>query len=73
MLNFEVKDMICGHCVAAITRAVHAVSSGAVVDIDLASHRVRVNGSTDEAAVAAAIRESGYSPVIYYCFCFVLC
>ncbi len=63
MLDFHVNDMTCGHCVAAITRAVQDASPGAVVDIDLSSHRVSVNGASDAAAVAAAIREAGYSPV----------
>lgn len=62
MFDFDVNDMTCGHCVAAITRAVQDASPGAEVDIDLPSRRVRVNGASDVAAIVAAIREAGYSP-----------
>ncbi|MDO9312963.1 MAG: heavy-metal-associated domain-containing protein [Burkholderiaceae bacterium] len=64
MIAFEVKDMTCGHCVSAITQAVKAVDAGAVVQIDLASHRVAITATA--AAVATlreAIREAGYTPV----------
>ena len=64
MMIFEVKDMSCGHCVGAIRRALEALDSGAVVDIDLAAHRVAVTSSqVSAAAIADAIREAGYTPV----------
>ncbi|PLC54219.1 heavy metal transporter [Pollutimonas nitritireducens] len=62
MLDFEVNDMTCGHCVAAITKAVQAASPGAVVNIDLSRHRVQVDGASDPDAIIAAIRDAGYSP-----------
>lgn len=64
MFAFDVQDMTCGHCVAAITRAVKALDPVAVVEVDLAQHRVRV--VTREAAqdtLAHAIRDAGYTPV----------
>lgn len=64
MRAFKVEDMSCGHCVAAITGAVKAVDPAAGVDVDLASRLVRVESArADEAAVAAAIAEAGYTPV----------
>ncbi len=63
MLEFEINDMTCGHCVAAITKAVRDTSPGAAVDIDLASHRVRVGGASDADAIAKAIQAAGYTPV----------
>jgi copper chaperone len=64
MITFDVKDMTCGHCVATITKAVQAADPQARVDIDLAAHRVRIEpAEADEQALAAAIREAGYSPV----------
>ena len=64
MITFEVNDMTCGHCAGAITRAVKGVDSDAAVEVDLATHRVRIEPrSADEAALQEAIREAGYTPV----------
>ena len=64
MTTFEVKDMTCGHCVSTITQAVRAVDQGAKVQIDLATHRVTIESTeADEAALSAAIKQAGYSPV----------
>lgn len=63
MLTFQVKDMTCGHCVATITKAVHAVDAGAQVETDLAMHEVRVESGMAGAVIAAAIRAAGYTPV----------
>lgn len=63
MTSFLIPDMTCGHCVAAITRAVQALDPQAQLDIDLASHRVTVqHGRASAAALAAAITEAGYTP-----------
>ena len=45
MLTFEVKDMTCGHCVGAITKAVEAADPGARVQIDLAASLRRERGA----------------------------
>ncbi len=62
MIQFEVNDMTCGHCVGAITKAIKTVVPEADVAIDLSEHVVRVEGAADAAAVEQAIRASGYSP-----------
>ena len=63
MLTFEVKDMTCGHCVGAITKAVEAADPGARVQIDLAAHRVHVHPvSSDRARLAEVISAAGYTP-----------
>jgi len=64
MITFEVKDMSCGHCVGAITKALLAVDAGARVQIDLAAHRVQVEpAAADAAQLGEAIAEAGYTPV----------
>ncbi|TDP63104.1 heavy-metal-associated domain-containing protein [Roseateles toxinivorans] len=64
MISFEVKDMTCGHCVSTITKALKAVDNGARVQIDLASHLVQIEpGEADQAELADAIKEAGYTPV----------
>lgn len=63
MIEFEVKDVTCGHCVATVTKAVAEVAPAAKVAIDLPTHTVRVDGASDAAAIESAIREAGYTPV----------
>lgn len=64
MIEFEVNDMTCGHCVNAITQAVAAVDASVKVEIDLPTHRVRISGSDQAQRLAEAIREAGYTPVL---------
>lgn len=64
MIAFEVKDMTCGHCVSTITKALKATDKDATVEIDLASHIVRIDPrAADATALGAAIREAGFTPV----------
>ena len=61
---FEVKDMTCGHCVSVVTKAINAVAPGAAVRIDLATHRVTIDGTdVNSLQVGKAIRDAGYSAV----------
>jgi copper chaperone len=62
MLQFDVNDMSCGHCVGAITAAVKRVAPEAIVAIDLPQHVVRVEGVCDAGAVELAICEAGFNP-----------
>lgn len=64
MIAFQVKDMTCGHCVGAITRAVQGVDPSARVEIDLTAHRMQVaNSQVPPAAIASAIQAAGYTAV----------
>jgi copper chaperone len=58
-VTLSVPEMSCGHCVAAITRAVEAAAPGARVAADLAAKTVTVTG-TDAATARGAIAEAGY-------------
>ena len=62
MIEFNVEGMSCGHCVNALTEAVKAVDPRARVDVDLASHKVRVESAQAREALAAALVEAGYPP-----------
>jgi copper chaperone len=62
MLNFEIPNMTCGHCVRAITEAVHAADPAAKVQADLQQHRVQVETSAAREAVATQLVEAGYAP-----------
>ncbi|MBN9063834.1 MAG: hypothetical protein BGP06_17560 [Rhizobiales bacterium 65-9] len=61
-VTFKVADMTCGHCAAAIVKAVQTVDPGAKVAADPSSKTVSVAGAADAAAVERAIREAGYTP-----------
>ncbi|PLC48598.1 heavy metal transporter [Pollutimonas subterranea] len=64
MIEFEVKDMTCGHCVHTIARAIKETVPTASVHIDLPQHLVRVDGATNLDVIERAIREVGYTPVL---------
>ena len=49
-MEFEVKDMSCGHCVMSVTKAVKAVDASAKVDVDLATKKVSVETASDRKA-----------------------
>ena len=63
MIAFEVKDMTCGHCVGAVTRAVQELDPQAKLQIDLATHRVEIEpAQADAQQIKEAIAEAGYTP-----------
>lgn len=61
MLIFKVQGMTCGHCVAAVTRALQALDTAAQVQVDLANGEVRTQGAFSEEQAAQAIRAEGYT------------
>ncbi len=59
---FTVTGMTCGHCEAAVRRAIGQLDAAAQVRIDRAHHLVEVeHASQPREAIAAAIREEGYA------------
>ncbi len=62
MIEFLVDGMSCGHCVNAVTQAVHAVDPAAQVDVDLSSKHVRIASDVDGSVLAQAIADAGYMP-----------
>jgi len=60
MIEFEVKDMSCGHCVGAVTKAVKLVDPAADIQVDLASKKVSVGSSKERSLFAEALTEAGY-------------
>lgn len=59
-MRFQVSGMTCGHCVAAVTKAVQAIPEVENVSVDLATGTVTVTGTPDARAVRDAIAEEGY-------------
>jgi copper chaperone len=59
--TYSVPGMHCGHCKAAVSRELEAVTGVERVEVDLEAKLVTVRGETlDDAALIAAIDEAGY-------------
>jgi copper chaperone len=60
-MEISVQGMTCGHCEAAVERAVQGVDPAAAVTIDRAAGRVRIDNATaDPTALRRAIEAEGY-------------
>ncbi len=62
MHQFNLPDMSCGHCVAAITQALQQADAQALVQVDLAAKTAVVDSQLPREALAAALAEAGYPP-----------
>jgi copper chaperone len=60
--EFNVQSMTCGHCVSVVTQAVKSVDPQAKVEVDLPTHKVRVESEEDREAIAGALADAGYPP-----------
>ena len=47
MLELTLPTMTCGHCVSVVTKAIKQTDPQASVEIDLASHRLRIETTED--------------------------
>ncbi|WP_339415801.1 MULTISPECIES: heavy-metal-associated domain-containing protein [unclassified Pseudomonas] len=61
MQVFSVEGMTCGHCVRAVTQAVHSQDPAASVKVDLAAKEVGVESRLCAEQVISLITEEGYS------------
>ena len=62
MIEFNIKDMTCGHCARRVTEAIKSVDDQAKVTVDVANKHVRVDSAHNVAEIAAALTEAGYPP-----------
>ncbi|WP_048439478.1 heavy-metal-associated domain-containing protein [Caenimonas sp. SL110] len=62
MLEFQLPDMSCGHCVKAVTQACQEVDPAAKVHVDLATKKVEVDSAAAPEQFAKALTEAGYPP-----------
>ncbi len=60
MQSFHIPTMTCGHCVRAVTQAVHSVDPKAKVEVHLAEHRIDVTSIASTTSLSAAIAAAGY-------------
>ena len=62
MIQFNIPQMTCGHCVKAVTEAVKEVDPQAVVQVDLASKQVSVESKAGREKIVESLSEAGYAP-----------
>lgn len=59
-MKFHVPGMSCGHCTAAIDKALKSVDPDAKVDTYLTSKTVRIASAKDAVTIRTALMEAGY-------------
>ncbi len=59
-MKFNVPDMSCGHCTAAIEKAILEAESGARIACDLESRTVTVECSLSPESIKSILLEAGY-------------
>jgi copper chaperone len=60
VIQLNVQNMTCGHCVSAVTRAIKSLDPQAEVQVDLRSARVRVDGASPAGDLVKALDDAGY-------------
>ncbi|OYX42087.1 MAG: heavy metal-binding protein [Rhodobacterales bacterium 32-67-9] len=60
MTRFDVPEMSCGHCTAAIRKAVTAIDPSASVECDLNARIASVESALDTETLVLAMKEAGY-------------
>jgi copper chaperone len=64
MIEMNVPDMTCGHCVATIRKAVSGIDQAATCDVDLEARRVTVGSVLPPSDFVEALEEVGYTPTL---------
>lgn len=59
-MKFTVPDMSCGHCTAAIEKAIRAADPSATVQTNLGSHSIEVGSTLNAEAVLSVLDAAGY-------------
>ncbi|MCQ8278491.1 cation transporter [Acetobacteraceae bacterium KSS8] len=60
MTTLAVSGMTCGHCVRAVTEAIHGIDASATVDVDLKAGTVSTDSALPADRLAQAIAAEGY-------------
>ncbi|MBZ0130463.1 MAG: heavy-metal-associated domain-containing protein [Rhodobacteraceae bacterium] len=63
-MKFKVPDMSCGHCTAAIEKAIGSADPAALVACNLTDRTVDIESSLSSDTLVLAIAEAGYSAEI---------
>jgi copper chaperone len=63
-VELNVTGMTCGHCQAAVTKALKNVPGVTDVKVDLQSGKAIVEGNTDPQSLIGAVAEEGYGATL---------
>ena len=58
--TLKVTGMTCGHCVAAVTKALENIPGVEKAEVSLEKAQAIVSGDADSQAMVAAVKEEGY-------------
>jgi len=58
--TLKVTGMTCGHCVAAVTKALENIPGVEKADVSLDEAQAIVSGEADTQAMVEAVKEEGY-------------
>ncbi|CUH98375.1 heavy-metal-associated domain-containing protein [Leisingera aquaemixtae] len=61
MITFKINDMSCGHCKAAIEKAVTNLDSSATLEFDMGARKVRIESKAARESIQAALKAEGYA------------
>ena len=61
MIEMTLPTMTCGHCVKTVTRTVQQIDPAATVEIDLATHHLRIASNRAAQDFAVALADEGYA------------
>jgi copper chaperone len=64
MTRLIVPEMSCGHCKAAIERAIKTVDANAVTNVNLATRQVDIASQASPEALMAALLAEGYPATV---------
>lgn len=64
MTKFNVPEMSCGHCKAAVEKAVADVDASASVEVDLENRTVSIQSTLADAVLIAALEDGGYQATV---------
>lgn len=64
MTTFNVPDMSCGHCTAAIEKAVTAADASAAITFDMDARTVDITSTLNDATLTQTLASEGYPSTI---------
>jgi copper chaperone len=62
MIELTLPTMTCGHCVKTVTKTIQRIDPQAKVEVELESHRVRIESGREPKLFESALTEEGYAP-----------
>lgn len=62
MIELTLPTMTCGHCVRTVTDTVRKIDADAQLDVELETHRIRIESRRPAEEFRRALAAEGYAP-----------